>query len=191
MKRGASKRMMLLIAGWGGVILLLVTLGYMLANHREGNRSENCPPCPACPATAAIKATKATTATTATTAKELDVTDPKIVLLIQDLQLWTMWHDERTKEKTNSEFITGAAKRYDPLGQSGNCPKLSYLLRYITTKLNYTYDKMTICNVIKPNEYNGQGTAKNKTTGEIIKITKEMLVSAVKMAKNKIQEDMD
>ena len=75
MKRGASKRMMLLIAGVGA-ILLLVTLGYMLANHREGTTSQTGPA--AAPP------------------------DPKIQLLIEDL---VVLYPILVKQQKNSNGI--------------------------------------------------------------------------------------
>jgi len=164
MKRGASKRMMLLIAGVGA-ILLLVTLGYMLANHREGNNS---------------KLGQKKTATKATTAEKLD---PKIVLLIQDLQISSKrLHEESSRYLRNQNPTKDDMQSYVSHFGAGfeggaECPNLSAM------KFNYVYKGMTTCNVIKPSEYNGQGTATNEKTGEIIPITKQMLIDALAQVK--------
>ena len=165
MKRGASKRMMLLIAGGGAAILLLVTLGYMLANHREGNSSKKCPPCPACPATAATKA-------------KAEKLDPIPVLLIQDLQRSSKRLLKETYSLSKIKPNEADKRRYIiHFGENGNCPNLSEMKNM--GKFNYLYNGMTTCNVIRPNEYNGQGTATNPTTGETITITKQMLIDAL------------
>jgi len=164
MKRGASKRMMLLIAGVGA-ILLLVTLGYMLANHREGKSSPKI---------------QKKTATKATIAKKLD---PKIV---QDLQLSSnILHKESSDYHSNQNPTPEDMQRYishfgGGFDGSAECPNLSTIP---PPTFNYVYDGMTTCNVIKPSEYNGQGTATNEKTGEKITITKQMLNDALARVK--------
>jgi len=152
MKRGASKRMMLLIAGVGA-ILLLVTLGYMLANHREGTTSQTGPD----PKTQAAPP------------------DPKIQLLIDDLMvLYPISRQNHgiTKRVQNSagNVIGFACKDVSRLNRKGK-------------NINYEYTGLTDCDLMNPNrkDYKGDGIATSKT-GEKITLTKEILTQALNQA---------
>lgn len=156
MKRGASKRMMLLIAGVGGAILLLVILGYMLANHREGTKTQNpaksacpaSPPCPACPATAATAAT------------------------VADIWSLDMFKEDVIKAL---QFELNNIKKKAVVG----CTNLSD----IGSTLNYKYNGLTTCDL--NNKYHGKGTATfTSKIGDIVSrpITKKDLSNALSRA---------